>query len=168
MKQNERYTRWWNSSLKILSKLEPNAISIVQQLGRLDIKLIKMSKRHHPQSKSDNDILSEFDEYLTLSYLWVLGAYEISRIIHKRCMDNKSLFPQDILDKAESTKHYFERVRIPLAKLEKARRFKHTDNRIAFPRNSRKGLGWEVSKKTFITRKELSNSLLKLLETMSN
>ena len=62
----------------------------------------------------------------------------------------------------ERLKHRFERIRIPLAKMELARRHP-TDDPIAYPAiNLELGVASQVAEDTFITRRELSDALLDL------
>jgi hypothetical protein len=56
-----------------------------------------------------------------------------------------------------------ERLRIPLTKMETARRFP-TDSMIAYPTVTRDfGIAWHVAQDTYITRRELSDQLLDFL-----
>jgi hypothetical protein len=60
----------------------------------------------------------------------------------------------------------FERLRMPLAKFEAAGRHKKTDLKIAYPAlNSQHGIAWQVSENTFISRGELADEFLALLES---
>ena len=61
-------------------------------------------------------------------------------------------------------KHIFERVRMPLAKMATANRYK-ADSPIAYPAlNMRHGIAWQVREDVFITRFELSETFLSFLE----
>lgn len=62
-------------------------------------------------------------------------------------------------------KHEIERLRIPLAKFEPARRFA-TDSPIAYPALMGRDLGvaWHLGPDTFVSRRELSDALLSLVE----
>ena len=162
--RNNRLSRW-QSTLIVVDKIDNNISIIVNQLAKLDSKLVNWSKRHGPKSKIDKEILDDFEEYLTISYLWVLGAYEIIRTIHQACIKN-NIFPQETLKEIKDTKDYFARLRMPLAKLEPEKYHKHTDHSIAFPHNTQKGIGWLLGKGLCITRIALSDKFLELLETM--
>jgi hypothetical protein len=59
-------------------------------------------------------------------------------------------------------KHRLERIRVPLAKMEPARRYP-TDERIAYPTiNLERGIAWQIAEDTVVTRRELSDALLEL------
>lgn len=149
-----------------MSKLDHFMIGVVQQLARLDEKLIQKSKEHHPASEIKPGTLEDFDHFLTLSYLWVLGAYEIIRTISQRAKENSEIFSEKTINKINETKKLFERIRIPLAKLEPAKAHKDTDSSIAFPRNSANGIGWHIAPDTYILRIQLSDALLETLKLM--
>ena len=107
--------------------------------------------------------IMELNAHLTLSYLWVLGAYEIVRILHERSRINGFVADK----KLESVYRNFTRVRIPLAKFEPAGKHRETDENLALPAlNSLYGVAWEISQDTFIARGELSDSLLDYLESL--
>jgi hypothetical protein len=63
----------------------------------------------------------------------------------------------------------FERLRVPLAKQEVAKRFKQTDLPFAFPvLLGGHGIAWRVSDTTVISRRELSDAFLALLKEIHN
>jgi len=162
--ENSRISRWL-ATLHILDKLDMDISIVVKQLAKLDNKLIEWSKKHDPRSRIEKGTLDDFEEYLTISYLWVLGAYEIIRTIYQRCKE-QNIFPQVIMDKIKDTKDYFTRIRVPLAKLEPAKKYKNTDYSIAFPHNTKFGLGWLIGDNRCILRINLSDKFLELLELM--
>lgn len=151
-----RFQRWINASHKI-AKIEVFMIPNIQGLGQLDTKLITLENEFLAQfnlSRNENMVL-EFSEHITISYLWVLGAYEIVRVIDEEIKSEKS----------KKIKHTFTRLRIPLAKYEPANFHKNTDSKIAYPMlNSDIGVAWQVSEDTIITRRDLSDILLDFLE----
>ena len=74
-------------------------------------------------------------------------------------------FPKEIADEFESLKKEFNRLRIPLAKMEPASAHKETDSHIAYPAiNRQKGIAWQVAQNVYITRQELADRLLAALE----
>ncbi len=162
--ENSRMSRWL-ATLYILDKIDTDISILVKQLAKLDNKLIEWSKKHDPESRIEKGTLDDFEEYLTISYLWVLGAYEIIRTIYQRC-ENQNIFRQEIINQIKDVKDYFTRIRVPLAKLEPAKKYKNTDHSIAFPHNTKFGLGWLIGNNRCILRINLSDKFLELLELM--
>lgn len=160
--KNNRISRWF-TSLCALQKIDTNIPSVVRQLAKLDNKLIEWGKKHDPKSRIEAGTLDDFEEYLIISYLWVLGAYEIIRTIHQRCKE-KNIFSQEILKKVKETKEYFTRIRVPLAKLEASKKYKHIDCSTALPHNTQLGIGWLLGNGQCILRRNLSDKFLELLE----
>jgi hypothetical protein len=174
--RDSRMLRWIEAS-RFLEIVEPFMIVVAQGLGRLDINLIRgdqqlegQVKRQHSSpatmSPDEHSSLSvNMMEQLTLSYLWVLGAYELVRSIDQRCRDNPPLLGNTANIKFAEIKHTFERLRVPLAKFEPSRRYKDTDSTIAWPVIHKKlGSSWKVATDVVISRRELSDNLLNLLE----
>ena len=104
---------------------------------------------------------------LILSYLWVLGSYEYVRVLNQRKRKAPQIFWNNLPD-VLPLKRQFERVRIPLAKLEPASKYKKTDYAIAFPYfDIRRGrIGWIIAPDVMVTRRELSDKLLNFLEAI--
>ena len=140
---------------------------VVQGLGRLDVSLVE----------EDQSFVSEFDknegsieealkltDRFTLSYLWVLGAYELVRSICQRLDKNKDTVSPDVAQSFVTLKKQFNRIRVPLAKMEAASGYK-TDSHIAYPAiDFEKGIAWQLNQTDFITRKDLADQLLAVLE----
>lgn len=79
--KNNRLSRW-KATLIAVDKIDNNISNVVDKLAKLDCKLIDWGKKHDPGSKIKKGTLDDFEEYETISYLLVLGAYEIIRTIH--------------------------------------------------------------------------------------
>ena len=167
--EKERLNRWVNSS-HVLSKFEPFMITVAQGLGRLDVKLIQYDQRFCGLPLEERNTIEEallFTDHMTLSYLWVLGAYELMRSIDQRCRDKLCLLENQLIEKVKEVKLEFERIRIPLAKFEPSRRHQKTDSAIAFPAiHIEFGASWHISYNKYVSRRELSDTLLDLLENM--
>jgi len=161
-----RYNRWKRASLALLP-FEPFLTQIVQQLGKIDASLYAKDGRYREIRARNNAIPGEWEELTesaTLAYLWVLGAYEVIRTIDQRFSELGS-HAAGQYGQSATVKHCFERVRIPLAKLEPAKRFKSTDTGFAYPAlNASHGLGWQVAEGVVISRGELSTQFLEFLE----
>jgi len=135
----------------------------LQALGRLDVRLMARDERFVAgEGYIEEGVgLLEFDDHLTQSYLWVLGAYELVRTLHARepKQQNGKATPLQTLYRR------YSRLRVPLAKMMPARYHKLTDFRIAYPAlNYEFGVAWQVAETTFISRGELSNEFLSVLE----
>lgn len=140
----------------------------IQSLGRLDVKLIAEDAGFLKDFEikinnlEANDLLND---RITISYLWVLGAYESIRTICQRIRENENLVSSDIAEKFNNLKRKFNRLRVPLAKMEPASTHRATDSHIAYPGiNINLGIAWQVAEKTLISRRELSDEFLEVLE----
>ena len=100
------------------------------------------------------------------AHLWVLGAYEVIRMLSERVRKNPELTEQAAIDNIHRTKRLFERVRIPIAKFEPSRKHKATDYPVATAGIGPKGVGWEVSKNTRIYQTELSDAFFQMMASI--
>ena len=156
-----RINRWVYAS-HTAAKYEPFMVPGIQGLGRLDHDLYEKDEllARNPMALSSSSDLGALSYHITMSYLWVLGAYEIIRSIQQR---NKDTGLSD--EKLTALLRKFERLRMPLAKFEPANRHKNTDSKIAYPAlNELNGITWQISDEIFISRGELANEFLSLLE----
>jgi len=168
-----RHERWTKAS-QGAEKIAGFASIQVQMLGRLDIELIEEdeSKRSilNPEDRGsiaqDKSLL--FMRHCTLSYLWVLGGYEIIRTVAER--SQKGLIADsNLLERISDTKNSFSRLRIPLAKFVAEDRHKNTDYPFAWPStHNTLGVSWKISDNLFISRRQLSDDLLFVLETIAD
>ena len=158
----ERLHKWVKASFKavLLVPKENNEVfnfmaPAIQKLGRLDIKLLTAESDYLLRlNQSLSEMIGELDELETLSYLWVLGAYEIIRTLSGFTKGNN----------INKVKQSFTRLRIPLAKMEPSRKHKSTDYPIAYPTiHPNYGIAWQVSTDTIISRKDLSDLFLDFL-----
>lgn len=163
-KQEEsRFGRWVKASYAT-AQYERFMPVTIQGLGKLDQDLVIQDRlliAGLGPFALDGDPM-ELSRHLTLSYLWVLGAYEVLRAINQQCKESHGASPAVL-----HVLRQFERLRMPLAKFEPAYRHRNTDSKIAYPAlNSEYGIAWEVAPDVFIPRGALSDELLALLETM--
>jgi hypothetical protein len=114
-------------------------------------------------SYEDGTILHE---HITLSYLWVLGAYEFIRTLCDRIkMDDHEKTPEEVRNILLEAKRRFNWVRVPLAKMEAVSEFATEDGPIAYPGlKAGVGVAWQLNPNTIVTRRELSEALLDALE----
>lgn len=163
---DNRLERWVFASHG-LGGIEPFMTLTLQGLGRLDCQLIPEDARFlslTPESQATIDESARLTDRFTLSYLWVLGAYEIVRSLDQRCRADTAPLGGELNRRVNGFKHKIERLRIPLAKFEPARR-SATDSPIAYPAISRElGVAWQLAPDTFVSRRELSDELLSLVE----
>ncbi len=136
------------------------------QLGRFDCRLIEEDARfsalNQEQSSSSHESTRLADR-LTLSYFWMLAAYELVRTLDQRWRTGATTLPDESGNRVTALKRRMERLRSPLAKTETARRFP-IDHAMAYPTISRDfGLAWHVAQDTYISRRELSDQLLDFL-----
>ena len=162
MNDEPRFDRWVRASFAT-AQYEKFMPVTVQGLGRLDHDLFGQDKLVLAGAgpfAPDGD-LGALSYHITLSYLWVLGAYEVLRAINQRSKESGHS-DQEVLQVLRQ----YERLRMPLAKFEPANRHKHTDSKIAYPAlNPEHGVAWEVAANVFISRGALSGELLALLES---
>jgi hypothetical protein len=162
-----RLERWIHASFAT-AKFEEFMVPLVQGLGHLDVSLgeddllflADFEKKRHSVTES-----MKLTERFTLSHLWVLGAYELVRSICQRITENPAAVPEEVARTFEELKKEFNRLRVPLAKMEPASAHKDTDSKIAFPALSpTRGIAWQVAEGVFINRQDLADSLLTTLE----
>lgn len=163
-----RNERWLKVSIG-LGRFEKSMWPLVLQLGRLDTRLIQADEVWPDRffgprlSYEDSNALHE---HITLSYLWVLGAYEFTRTLCDRVsLDDPAKTPPGVRYILLEVKNRFNRVRVPLAKMEAASKHAHDDSPIAYSGMKRgMGVAWILNSSTDVTRRELSDSLLEALE----
>ncbi len=162
---DDRFQRWVDAS-SVAGAVEPFMIPLVQGLGRFDCHLINEDARFAALNQEQSSSLHEstrLADRLTLSYFWVLAAYELVRTLDQRWRTGVTTLPDESGNRVAALKRRMERLRIPLAKMETVRRFP-TDSAIAYPTISRDfGLAWHVAQDTYISRRELSDQLLDFL-----
>jgi hypothetical protein len=137
---------------------------VIQQLGFLDLKLRAEEERiaalTEEERVTDRELLA-FNELVTLSWLWVLGSYEIVRSLHQY-LGEISPESDQYTEEVGKLKWEFEELRIPLAKFEK-RRSKQT-RLVAWPAVSKSGeVAWTLDGITFTTRRHLAQRFLDVL-----
>jgi hypothetical protein len=162
---DDRFQRWIDAS-SAAGAIEPFMIPLVQGLGRFDCHLIHEDARfaalNQEQSSSPRESRLLTDR-VALSYFWALAAYELVRTLDQRWRTGATTLPDEFGSRVAALKRRMERLRIPLAKMETARRFA-TDSTMAYPTISRDfGVAWHIAQDTYITRRELSDQLLDFL-----
>lgn len=144
--------------------------SLYSRIGEIDAKLIHDDKAFRALSKekrSEYDQMIRLTDRITLSQLWVLGAYEVTRTLDERFRNRPKVLTKRLGQQILTTKKAFARVRIPLAKFEPAGAHRSTDFAVAFPAMHRDlGISWKVANRLFVPRRQLSDKLLCLLSAI--
>jgi hypothetical protein len=168
VESTERWERWVKVSVG-LGRFEQQMMWGIQQIGRIDGRLIqaddKWTQRFVAGALSPDE-QTAVSEHITASQHWVLGAYEFLRTLCDRLnVDDLEKTPEDVRQWAEDVKRRFARLRMPLAKLEPASKYSKEDWSAAKPGMlAGKGVCWKVNETTTISRIELSDALLEVLE----
>lgn len=165
---DKRFDRWVSASVAVggVEQYQSFMTGTVQGLGRLDCQLIDRDKAFFQLPERDREsipICMELTDRITLSYLWVLGAYEIVRTLDQRVGEKTFIVSPMVASKITQVKFLFERVRVPLAKFESSRR-NRSDSPIAFPTlHSIHGIAWAIADGVVVSRRQLADALLSLL-----
>jgi len=165
----DRQSEWMNSSFAFMG-VEMLLLGEVQALGELDVELIEELHKIKINSKLEEDLKIK-RRYLLLSKLWILGAYELIRFLNDINKKRNSLSENTKLNEILTT---FTKVRVPLAKFQKAGKDKTLYEGVADSFiDSNKGAGWKVYshtktelKEEIFYRNDLGNLLLDLLKEM--
>jgi hypothetical protein len=164
-----RFERWTHATFSALAPLEVNMVAAGRDLAQFDIDLITIDVEVAGPDPAAG-LMRAFEQNprrFGLSRLWVLGAYELVRTIEQ--MLRRSNAPSSRLHTtAKDLKWRFERLRMPLAKFETARRFPG-DWPIAYPslHEQTGAVGWHVAPNEFIERRMLADRLLEFLEQLA-
>lgn len=148
----------WRDAAWSLAGIFPPILIVVQSLGRVDQQPRATDREIGPfAARHEDPPLLDLTLHYAQSYLWVLGAYEITRTV----ASHQPLFSPNDYKSILSLKNSFARLRMPLAKLEPARRHQATD--YVYPQPAfgyGRGAEWEVSPGALISRSHLADSLL--------
>jgi len=173
--EKDRLQQWIDNS-QCIKFIEMTLISDVQGLGRLDVELIKETERLKTKPKLQRRTRLK---HLTLSKLWILGAYELVRLMREITQKPNTLVPEETKLEIHKTLKEFEKIRIPLTKFQMPRRQKpKKPNRLfaQFPDSfidSSGEVGWKVHTTIesrpieIYYRRTFGDLLLKLLEYIS-
>jgi hypothetical protein len=159
-----------------LVKADQWLVTVLQGLELHDVDLfdglptttaIVNAQRTAPNSVSEHQIL-QFARFIYQSFLWILAAYEFVRTLDEICRADCTIYGDALSQDVNKFKHHIERLRIPLAKLKATRRHPN-DYEIAYPGwVPEKGVAWQLDPSTIITRVDLSEELVSLLEKLKS
>ena len=164
---DDRFERWVKASHGI-GRIEPFMVPVLRGLGRLDCQLMADGERYRELTESEQSTVDEsivLSNRITLSYLWILGVYELIRSLDQRCKEKSEVFGEDLCVEIKDYKNEVERLRIPLAKFEPAKRHP-TDSPIAYPvlDDASGDIAWGLQSEVFVSRTDFSQKLLLLVE----
>ena len=162
---DDRYQRWLTAA-SAAGAFDKLMVPLVQGLGRFDCRLIREDVRFAALNQDESSSAGEgtlLADRCTLSYFWVLAAYEFVRTLDQRWRIGATTLPDEFGSRVTELKRRMERLRIPLVKLETARRFP-TDSTFAYPTITRDfGVAWHIAQDMYVTRRELADELLNFL-----
>jgi hypothetical protein len=168
--ENERRSEWISNSLGLMH-IEMLLVGNAQGLGILDVDLIEEFQKLKVNSQSEKDRLKKL-RHITLSELWMMGAYELIRLIND-INKQRNFLKENTKEKLKKTLTIFTEVRIPLAKFQKEGKEKRLYSKIATKNifDLEKGLGWNFydgKNKELVYRRDLGDLFLQLLKEIKN
>lgn len=167
----DRHSEWIENSFGLMH-VEMLLINDAQGLGALDVELIEEFPRLKIDSKLEKDLSRKY-RHILLSKLWVIGAYELIRVMDKMMPKDMEMYKEDTIKKLKEVLSAFTEVRIPLAKFQDRGKGELYSG-VSLPHfDSTKGMGWKIhfSRKAKVEtkifyRKDLSDSLFNLLKKL--
>ncbi|WP_146680418.1 hypothetical protein [Oceanococcus atlanticus] len=161
----ERYEDWVRVSFRWVrdTDRDKGLPHHIQMLGIVDAELrdIRIPDLFSQDGKplEDDDGILKLERAQIKAHLWVLGAYELVRMISQRLRENPELAITESRTAIDRAKSDLSRVRIPLAKLEASKRNEKTDYQVAYAGIGPAGLAWKVADNTWVYQHDLSDSL---------
>lgn len=156
----------WVAAASAAAAFDKSMVALVQGLGRFDCHLIREDARFAALNQEESSSTREsmlLADRCTLSYFWVLAAYELVRTLDQRWRIGATSMPDEFAARIATLRRRMERLRVPLLKMETPRRFP-TDGSMAYPTVSRDfGVAWHIAEDMYITRREISDQLLGFL-----
>ncbi len=139
-------------------------------VGIVHLRLIDLEGRAFSASEANAnpELLGEVPFVCAVTGFWVMAGYELVRTLREGLKGAKHWrWCKVNLDHIDAVVHQFEPVRMPLAKLQPPKNKNLHPVVYHFPRTvwgADDALGWEVAPGRDVTRRELSDALLKLIE----
>src|SRR5215467_12595649 len=121
---DDRLQRWIDASFAT-GAVESFMVPLVQGLGRFDCRLIREDARFSALNREQSSSLDEstrLSDRFTLSYFWVLAAYELVRTLDQRWRIGATTMPDEFASRIAALTRRMERLRIPILKMETPRR----------------------------------------------
>jgi hypothetical protein len=165
-----RFGEWVKYS-SVLGQFDSLMVSQFQGLGRIDAQILRAVEN----LKLGKSPLPFFDEMElnTISYLWILGVYEIVRTLTQKADPIRSttaLFEKE-LETLKKMRNRLELVRMPLAKFDIADKADKTkfDLPFAYPAwHNEKGVSWKIGANEFIAQNDISDDFMAIIKEISN
>ena len=163
----DRPERWMRAA-QALGSIDPSLIQPVQWLGRLDIQYIHEDQRClylEGDIRITEAEIRRFSDHYTLSYLWVLESYRVLSTVSGWIRQKRNLLSTDSCRMIIEAGELFDKVLIPLTKDEPSIRRTGFCPQVFFPfLHQESGIGGQVSADRFISRKELADVFLEVIE----
>lgn len=169
----ERYEDWVKVSFKWIRDASRDSLlpHHIQLLGIEDAELRGIRYNdifdENDTPKEDSYGILLVERYQIKAHLWVLGAYEVIRMLSQRIREDINLTSDTAMETIQSAKKLFERVRIPIAKFEASKRHQKTDYQVALPGIGPNGIAWQVSDDVIISQELLSDEFHKMMSTIT-
>ena len=163
-----RYRRWVESSHAI-NKLAPGIDVLVQGLGKLDVRLVAEDRAYAAMSadeRTEHCLSDGLTQRITLSVLWTFGAYEVVRTLAEKAGLTPSFMPSSLRNSVVLIRREYERVRVPLAKFKRAYKWDADRGSVVPAWSDEHGISWNVTGSTYVSRRELSDRFLALLDAV--
>lgn len=158
----DRFTRW-NRAARVLARIDSSLVATVQWLGRLDIQHLEEDLRLMGLSEkamaAETEIV-RFSDHYTASYLWVLESFKVIHTINQTLSNNRALLPPDLVQSVRDVEQVFRKIECNAS----ASRPAYKTCFFSPVLNRKAGIGWRVAPGVHITRRELSDAFLTLLE----
>ncbi len=169
--EKDRYSAWMESSFGLMH-IEMLFINDAHGLGILDIELIEEFTKLKINSQLKEDLSRKY-RHAFISKLWVLGAYELVRMIDKKIPRNMEIYKKNTIEKLKEVLSTFTEVRVPLVKFQERGKDTLYSGVAQYEFDSIKGVGWKVlfpfkkkMEQKIFYRKDLGDSLLELLKKL--
>ncbi|GAB5500792.1 MAG: hypothetical protein PsegKO_31030 [Pseudohongiellaceae bacterium] len=165
----ERYEDWVRVSLNWIRNPDTDLglPHHIQTLGIEDAEIRGIRKRDifdsNGEPLQDEYGILWLERWQIRAHLWVLGAYEVIRMLSERVRNDPGLTVPEAVDYIHKTKRLFERVRIPIAKYEASKRHSKTDFAVAPLGMGPNGLGWKVAEDTVVYQNYLSDEFFLMM-----
>ncbi|MBU1252522.1 MAG: hypothetical protein KJ905_00700 [Nanoarchaeota archaeon] len=168
--EENRHSEWIKNSIGLMY-IEMLLVGNAQGLGILDVELIEEFPKLKINSQLDGDRLRKL-RHVTISELWVMGTYELIRLINE-INKKRNFLNENSKEKLKKNLTIFTEVRTPLTKFQKQGKEKRLYSKIATKNlfYSDKGVGWNFydgKKKEVFYRKDLGDLFLELLKEIKN
>lgn len=105
---------------------------------------------------------------LFMSYLWILGTYEVVRALRQRVKESPEKFTDDVAKIVDETCSFLTRIRVPLAKYEASGKYRNEDVGVAFPIAIDGGIGWALNGRDAVMFSEIRTQICKFVNCIGS